>query len=75
MKLYSKHYFRNSTDLESVGQIKELYRALDLPGIYATYESDLYKSLNKEIDEMRNDDHLPSETFLQILNKIYHRTS
>ncbi|XP_073820344.1 uncharacterized protein [Musca autumnalis] len=58
-----------SKDPEKVQKVKELYKALDLPSIYADYEKESYEKTKTLISQLSNG--VPREIFLDILNKIY----
>ncbi|GAX20074.1 farnesyl diphosphate synthase [Fistulifera solaris] len=57
-------------DDQKVETIKELYRTLDLPNVFAQYEEDSYQRIQKALDEID----LPRDVFEILLNKIYKRS-
>jgi farnesyl diphosphate synthase len=57
-------------DNQKVETIKELYRTLDLPNVFAQYEEDSYQRIQKALDEID----LPRDVFEILLNKIYKRS-
>lgn len=58
-------------DDAKVAKIKELYKTLDLPAVFAVYEEESYKAICKELDELTL---LPRGVFEILLNKIYKRS-
>ncbi|XP_061389364.1 farnesyl pyrophosphate synthase-like [Musca vetustissima] len=58
-----------SKDPHKVEKVKGLYKALDLPSIYYTYEKKSYDRTKALINNLSNG--VPQEIFLDILNKIY----
>ena len=58
-------------DDKKVAIIKDLYRQLDLPAVFAKYEEDSYKTIQKELDELKI---LPRAVFEVLLGKIYKRS-
>jgi farnesyl diphosphate synthase len=58
-------------DDKKVAVVKDLYRTLDLPKVFATYEEESYAAIQKELDELKI---LPRAVFEVLLNKIYKRS-
>lgn len=57
-------------DEKKVETVKELYRTLDLPKVFADYEEDSYQRIQRALDEID----LPRDVFEILLNKIYKRS-
>ena len=55
---------------KKVAIVKDLYRSLDLPKVFAQYEEDSYATIQKELDELKI---LPRGVFEVLLKKIYKR--
>jgi farnesyl diphosphate synthase len=53
-----------------VAAVKEVYKQLDLPGKFATYENESYARLTGLISEQTL---LPKAVFTSLLDKIYKR--
>ncbi|XP_059218020.1 farnesyl pyrophosphate synthase-like [Stomoxys calcitrans] len=60
-----------SKDPLKVQRVKDLYKALDLPSVFAAYEEKSYNDITDHIKQISSD--VPPEIFLHILNKIYRR--
>jgi len=60
-----------SWDDAKVQKIKAIYRDLDLPKVFATYEEGSYTAIQKELDSVT---HLPRDVFELLLKKIYKRS-
>ncbi|XP_073820343.1 farnesyl pyrophosphate synthase-like [Musca autumnalis] len=58
-----------SKDPKKVENVKELYKTLDLPSIYADYEKESYEKSKTLISQLSNG--VPHEIFVDILNKIH----
>lgn len=58
-------------DTEAVARIKQLYKELSLPDIYATYEEDAYNTIKMQIQQISQK--IPDEIFLNLLDKLYRR--
>ncbi|EFN82314.1 Farnesyl pyrophosphate synthetase [Harpegnathos saltator] len=61
-----------STDRQKITRVRQLYKDLDLPGIFFTYEKGTYNLLNIYIEQMTCG--LPRKLFRKILNDLYRRT-
>ncbi|GAB4822318.1 hypothetical protein N2152v2_009364 [Parachlorella kessleri] len=57
-------------DHQAVQRVKEVYRSLDLEGVFRQYEQDSYGKLVATIE---GQDSLPQEVFMMLLKKIYKR--
>jgi len=62
---YGKH------DERSVQIVKDLYREMDMPGIFQSYEDESYVEINRQIDLVPQ---LPRQVFDSLLQKIYKRS-
>jgi len=58
-------------DAACVKKVKDVYRKLDLPGVYADYERSSYDILLKMIDESSGS--MPREVFRAYARKLYKR--
>lgn len=58
-------------DDKRVERIKKLYKEMDLPQVFATYEEDSYKNIQSELDKVTL---MPKEVFEILLKKIYKRS-
>jgi farnesyl diphosphate synthase len=58
-------------DDKKVAKVKELYRDLDLPAVFAMYEEESYATIQKELDALIV---LPRAVFEILLQKIYKRS-
>jgi len=58
---------------ENIQKIKELYREMDIPKVFNTYEEQTYQLISTHIQEMGYG--LPKQLFIDMLQKIYHRSS
>uniref|UniRef100_A0A1B0D6G5 Farnesyl pyrophosphate synthase n=1 Tax=Phlebotomus papatasi TaxID=29031 RepID=A0A1B0D6G5_PHLPP len=58
-------------DTEAVATVKQLYKDLSLPDLYATYEEDSYNMIKTQIQRISQK--IPDEIFLILLDKMYKR--
>nr|CAI5863584.1 unnamed protein product [Callosobruchus analis] len=68
-KIMEEHYGKD--DEKSVQMVKDLYLALNLPHIYATYEEESYNRIRTHIQQISKG--LPHELFFKLLKKLYKR--
>ena len=67
--LLEKNY--GQWDDKKVAKVKGLYKKMGLPKLFADYEEDSYKSIQKDLAKV---DCMPKECFDILLNKIYKRS-
>lgn len=60
-------------DPKCVDRVKDIYKKLNIPKIYADYEEETYKELVSLVTKFEYVDQVPLEVFDWILKKIYHR--
>jgi farnesyl diphosphate synthase len=58
---------------EKIAAIKELYKEMNLPQVFADYEEQTYNLISSHIQQMNP--RLPKQLFLDMLQKIYRRSS
>jgi len=65
------HY--GSQNAEDVETVQEIYRNLDVLGMFEEYEAKFYVTIMKHIDNLCTGNAIPKEVFTTFLNKIYKR--
>ena len=68
-KLLKKHYGRSEE--ESVAKVKELYKSLNLDGLYHDFERETCTKINQRIAEIEL---MPPQVFTIMVEKIYKRS-
>lgn len=60
-------------DPEKIQQVKEIYKALDLPTVYESYKDDSYNRAKSLVYEISNG--VQQKLFIKFLNDVYERDS
>lgn len=58
-------------DPEKIQKVKDIYKALDLPGVYAACKEDSYNRTKSLVAEISS--RVSPEIFFELLNKAYGR--
>lgn len=58
-------------DDAKVAKVKDLYKKLDLPGVFSAYEEESFKLIQTELDKVTL---MPRDVFELLLKKIYKRS-
>ncbi|KAH8551438.1 farnesyl pyrophosphate synthase [Umbelopsis sp. PMI_123] len=71
-KLLDENYGKK--DAEAEAKVKQLYRDLNIEGIYKDYENKSYTELRALIDQVDESTGVKKQVFIEFMDKIYKRT-